>query len=117
MHWTLANALHILEQYVHILGDLPIRKAVRGGPEGAMTPNNSAPLRHENGTSSKLTPESGPQNFSGPQNSLKFKDFCLKIQKNFLEKSLAPEFFFGPLLPCILRYYFGAQILHLGCFH
>ena len=91
MHWTLANALHILEQYVHILGDLPIRKAVRGGPEGAMTPNNSAPLRHESGTSRELTPESGPQNFSGPQNSLKFKDFCLKIQKNIFGKKPHPQ--------------------------
>ena len=72
-----------------------------------MAPNNSAPLRHENGTSSKLTPESGPQNFSGPQNSLKFKDFCLKIQKNFLEKSPALEFFLAPYLPAYLGIFWG----------
>ena len=64
-----------------------------------MAPNNSAPLRHESGTSSKLTPESGPRNFSGPQNSLKFKDLCLKIQKNFFGKKASP---WKILSPCLL---------------
>ena len=73
-----------------------------------MAPNNSAPLRHESGTSSKLTPE--------------IQGFLSENSKKFLGKKPRPGIFFGPLPPCILRNFLGPNqecfiIYQLRCFN